>query len=109
MTTIPGPRAVIYLDDDSNVGAARAACLAHCEQRGYQVIALVMGNKDGQAWRDGVVAMLFSGDAEVVVLQSRTALPPRREPRVEFVEDRQADQSTPGRHRRRPRPKLFDR
>lgn len=102
-------RAVIYIDVvRSSIDAARAACLAHCDERGYQVVATVRGDNTGRAWRDGVLAMLMSGTADVVVLSSRADLPKERRPRVEFA-DEVAQPGGPGRHRRRPRPRILDR
>lgn len=97
-----GMRAVIYVVDGPDLGRAQAECLAHCEARGYDVVALVVGGPDGQAWRDGVQRMMFGGETDVVVLHSRADLPAQRRPRVEIVGDRVVLSRWRRRRKRRP-------
>jgi hypothetical protein len=94
--TQPDARAIIYVVEGPDAGQTQAACLAHCEANGYEVVAVVLGDHDGQAWRDGVQAMMFRGETDVVVMHTRADLPPHRRPRIEFVADRVM-------HPRRPR------
>lgn len=112
MTSAPTAplRAVIYVAEHTNMEVAQAACLAHCEERGYLVKSLILGDRAGVRWHEGVQAMLFKGEVDVVVIYSRADLPPARLPRVEVVADRVTPPPVPRRGLwRRTRPGPVDR
>ena len=98
-------RAIIYVAADGDLIRAETACVEYCERHGYQVVALVVGDGDGQSWFHGVVGMLTAHEAELIVVWTRAELPAARLPRLEVV----VEEPPPTSHRRRPRPRPIDR
>lgn len=78
-------RAVIWVPDRTAEGMRWIrACSEHCQRAGYQVIAIVIGDR----W-DDAMGMLGTGQADVIVLGRRDQLQPDRLPRVESLDDPQ--------------------
>lgn len=95
-------RAIIYVGLGADVLRTEAACLEYCERHGYEVTALVRGGLD--SWSNGVFGMLRAGEADVIVVYTRSDLPTDRLPRLEVVVEEAS-----GGHARRPRPRPLDR
>src|SRR5262245_26635859 len=77
-------RAIIYIGRVDDRRRSEACCLAHCEDRGYEVVCLIHDD-DGSRWRSGVVSMLHDGRAEVLVTCAYAELDPNRTPRREVA------------------------
>jgi len=88
---IPTPyrreRALIYIPHVDHRDASEVCCLAHCDERGYEVVALVHDDVDGTRWNDSVWPMFRGGAAEVLVVCSKAlgSLAPNRRPRWEIA------------------------
>lgn len=80
---IPALRAAIYVPTDlaeRDLAIWRERCIAHCLQRGYDIVVVVTG---GPAAWEQLHADLTAGDIQIVVVGRREHLPPQRLPRVE--------------------------
>lgn len=106
-TIVPGMgdddlRAVIYV---SGVLADRVAaeCALYCQQQGWLVGSYIQADTKDDRWADAV-ALLLSGEADVLVVADRDQLPPNRLPRMVVIHDerdrRKRDGFRP--HQRRP-------
>lgn len=76
-------RAVLWLPADRQESATQA-CLDWCAHRGYEVIGCVVDDGQPARWHD-VVAMLVSGEAQIVLAADPSHLPAGRTPRSEVV------------------------
>lgn len=104
---MPEPRlhAVIYLPVGEDLRRWQTRCLAHIERNRYELVSLVIDGEGGRRW-EAVKALVFTGQADIVVLADRRHLPPDRLPRIEIA----GEEATPdGCQRRGPRrPEVID-
>lgn len=78
--------AVIYVSDGVLSDRVAAECAQFCEQEGWRVGSFVQADAKDDRWADAV-AVLMSGDADVLVVANRGHLPPDRLPRLVVIQE----------------------
>lgn len=78
--------AVIYVSDGVLAEHVAAECATFCQQEGWRVGSFIRADAKDDHWADAM-ALLISGEADVLVVRDRDDLPPDRTPRVVVIRD----------------------
>lgn len=102
-------RALIYIPPSTEPEKCQEVCLLYCEERGYEVAALVQeppeSDEAGTRWDNGVWPMVRTGGVDVLVIcELSWCRMPNRWPRLELAPVRPS-----AGNERRPRPRPLER